>query len=231
MLATLLGDRGVGGVLAAAGVAAWTGVLVAYLALPSRTRKAFETFAWLGRRELDRIREQTGAPFTGTTPDAATRWLVDNPPSPVTALARLDVLAVLGRFDEAEAEAARLPPPRDDIEAVGQALNRIQVRFVAGGPRDPAVHAEVAALQARLDPASEAAAELRVGLAVGAAREQLAAGRADWDEPLLAVRPTLGSAPPWVLVRDVWSRLALSLFLVALAVALVVGVLPGMMSV
>jgi hypothetical protein len=231
VLATLFAERGLPGILAAAGLATLAGMLAAYLALPARTRRAFETFAWLGRRELDRIREQTGAAFTGTTPDAATRWLADNPVSPVTALARLEVLAALGRFDEAEAEAARLPAPRDDIEAVGQVLNRIQVRFVADRPPDPAVHAEVVALQARLNPASEAAAELRVGLAVATARERLAAGRPDWDEALLEVRPTLGSAPSQVLVRDVWTKLALSMFLVALAVTLLLGLLPGMLSV
>ena len=231
VLATVLGDRGIGGVIAAAGVSTWIGVLVAYLAVPTRTRRTFETFAWLGRRELDRIREQTGAPFTGTTPDTAMRWLDDNPSSPVTALPRVEVLAMLGRFDEAEVEVARLPSPRDDIEAVGQVLNRIHVRFVADRPPDPAVNAEVIALQARLDPASEAATELRVGLAIAAARERLAQGRADWDEPILTVRPTLGSTPARVLLRDVWLKLVLSLFAIALAIAVVVGLLPRMTSV
>ena len=191
-------DRGFGAVVAAAGVATCIGVLVAYLAMPWRTRKTLETFAWLGRRELDRIREQTGVRYTGTTPDGAARWLVDNPRSSVTALARIDVLTILGRIDEADAEATRLPPPRDDIEAVGQVLNRVNVRFVADEPIDQALRAEVVELRQRLDPASEAAAEMRVGLAIMTARERLAAGRGDWDEELLAVRPTLGSAPAWV---------------------------------
>lgn len=231
VLATLLADRGIPAIVVAAGVAAGAGVLVAYLAFPGRARRAFETFAWLGRRELDRIREQTGAPFTGTTPDGAVRWLADNPPSPVTALPRLEVLAILGRIDEADAEATRLPQPRDDIEAVGQLLNRVNVRFVADEPIDQGLRADMAELEARLDPASDAATELRVGLAIVTARERLAAGRSDWDEELLAVRPTLGTTPSRVLLRDVWSKLAISLFCVSLAVAIVVAVLPGLVGV
>ncbi len=72
---------------------------------------------------------------------------------------------------------------------------------------------------------------MRVGLAIVTARERLAAGRGDWDEELLVVRPTLGSAPAWVLLRDVWSRLVVSLFCVALAVGLIVAVLPGLVGV
>ena len=230
VLAALLGDRGLWGSLAAAGVATLGGVLVAYLAFPARARRAFEPFAWLGRRELDRIRDQTGEPFTGTTPVGAVRWLADNPPSPVTATARLDVLAILGRIGEADAEASRLPPPRDDFEAVGQVLNRINVRFVADEPIDQGLRAELVELEARLDPASEAATELRVGLAIVTARERLAAGRGDWDEELLAVRPALGATPSRVLLRDVWTKLAASLLFVALAIALVVRVLPGLVS-
>ena len=230
-LATGLRDRGFGGVVTAAGVATVTGLLVAYLAMPWRTRRALETLTWLGRRELDRIREQTGARYTGTTPDGAARWLTDNPRSSVTAVARIDVLTILGRIDEADAEATRLPPPRDDIEAVAHVLNRVNVRFVADEPIDERLRAEVVELQQRLDPASEAAAEMRVGLAVTTARERLAAGRGDWDEELLAVRPTLGSAPTRTLLRDVWSRLALSLLCVALAVGLIVGLLPGVAGV
>src|SRR6187455_1869927 len=69
VFATAVRDRGFGAVVAAAGVATCIGVLVAYLAMPGRTRKTLETIAWLGRRELDRIREQTGVRYTGTTPD------------------------------------------------------------------------------------------------------------------------------------------------------------------
>ena len=228
---TVLAGWGLVGAAVAAPIATAGGLLVAWVAIPARTRRAFEAFAWLGRRELDRIREQTGAPFTGTTPDAAVRWLDDNPSSPVTALPRVEVLAMLGRFDEAEAEAARFPPPRDDIEAVAQVLFRMHARFVAGAPADAGQRAELLALQARLDPASEAATELRVGLAIGDARERLAAGRADWDEALLAVRPSLGSAPSRVLLRDVWSKLALSMFVIALGLVLLFGVLASAVSV
>ncbi|HEY3335060.1 MAG TPA: hypothetical protein VGK16_07455 [Candidatus Limnocylindrales bacterium] len=231
VLSFVLGAQGLAGVLVAALLATAAGIAATFVALPTRTRHAFESFAWLGRRELDRIREQTGAPFTGTNPDAAVRWLADNPSSPVTALPRVEVLAMLGRFPEAAAEAARLPPPRDDIEAVGQLLNRSHLRFVAGEPVDDALLAEAGALEARLDPGSEAAMELRVGRAIGEARARLAGGRADWDEPLLAVRPSLGGAPSRVLVRDVWTKLALSMFVIALGIALLYSLLSRVVPV
>ena len=111
-----------------------------------------------------------------------------NPRSSATASGRLELLAMLGRTDEAAAEQALLPPPATDAEAVEQALARFTCvhrdrhgrRLGARRPRG------------RLPRDTRAGLELLVGRAISEARGRLAQGGDDWRDPLLAVRPRWG---------------------------------------
>ncbi|HET7829388.1 MAG TPA: hypothetical protein VFL03_07505 [Candidatus Limnocylindrales bacterium] len=191
------------------------GVAVGVLLIPRASRRAFESFAWLGRREMVRFRERTGSSVP-TDPAAIQQWLIDNPRSSATAWARLELLAVLGRTDEAAAEQAMMPPPTSDEEIVEHALARRFTTFIATGVVDDRELDEVAP---RLRPGSDIELELEVSRAIGHARAMIAAGRDDWREPLLAVRPRLGWAPVRTVTRDLWVKIWAMVFFVGLAIA------------
>jgi hypothetical protein len=207
-------------VLAAIGAIA--GVTLGVATMPAKSRRAFETFAWLGRREMNRFEARTGTKVP-TTPETAQRWLEANPRSSATAFGRLELLAMLGRTNEAAAEQALLPSPTTDSEAVEQALARCFTAFIASGTVD---ESELDGLQAGLRPDTELVLELLVGRAILEARGRLAQGREDWRDPLVAVRPRLGSAATMTVVRDLWIKIALLMFFVALAVGVVTATWP-----
>lgn len=194
------------------------GTPVAMLAMGNRDRRAYESFSWLGRREVARFIERTGGPVP-TGADTAARWIAEHPPTRPFALARIELLASLGRFDEARAELDRLPSPGSDAEAGEQASLRRHVRYIATGVLDDS---EVGAVLARLDPGSEWAQELRVAMACGETRRRLDLGVGDWRAPLVEVRPGLRGAFA-VTVRDTWRRMFSTLFLLSAAAALIVA--------
>ena len=86
-----------------AAVGALVGTIAAFLSFPARLRRTFEAYSWLGRTEMDRFAERTGGPVP-VKPDDIERWLATTPSSPATRLARGEVLAFVGRYDEAKAE-------------------------------------------------------------------------------------------------------------------------------
>ena len=209
-----------------AAIGAVTGVALGVATMPPKSRRAFETFGWLGRREINRFEARTGTKVP-TEPVAVQRWLQENPRSSATAFGRLELLAMLGRTDEAAAEQALLPPPTTDEEAVEQALARRYTAFIATGTAD---ESELDALQARLRPDTELMLELLVARAIYDARVRLAHGRDDWRDPLLAMRPRLGSAATMTVVRDLWLKIAMLMFGIALVIGLLtasVGALAG----
>jgi hypothetical protein len=111
-------------------------------------------------------------------------------------------------------------PPATDAEAVEQAFSRRFTAFIATGTAD---ESELDALQARIPPDTELGLELLVGRSVGEARNRLAQGRDDWRDPLLAVRPRLGSAATMTVARDLWSKIALLMFGLALIIGMLVA--------
>ncbi len=203
-------------------VAAVAGTALAAVTMPPRSRRAFEAFGWLGSREMRRFRDRTGSAVP-TDPAAVQRWLTENPRSSATAYGRLELLAMLGRTDEAAAEQALLPPPATDEDAVEQALARRFTAFIATGTTD---ETELDALQARIRPDSELGLELLVARAIGEGRSRLAQGREDWRDPLLAVRPRLGWDATMTIVRDLWSKIAVLMFMIGLGIGLLVSLWP-----
>jgi hypothetical protein len=188
------------GVVAATAI----GLAVAFLSVDTSVRHAYEAFGWLGRRELDRVRARTGRGAPTRTSEIEP-WLREVPRSPGTAAIRAELLAMQGRTAEARAELADLPPG-DDLAVLERASVETLITFIETGRLD---QASIAALAARLDPASELALEAAVVMAVGEARALAGRDDPDWTRPLEAVRPRLGRAATRIIVRDTWSKVAL----------------------
>ena len=153
-----------------------------------------------------------------TNPAAVQQWLIENRRSSATAWARLELLAVLGRTDEAAAEQALLPPPTSDEDVVEHALARRFTAFIATGTLDDR---ELDELAPRLRPGSDVAMELEVAKAIGQARARIAANRDDWRDPLLEVRPRLGREATMTVTRDLWVKIWATVFLVGMAITVI----------
>lgn len=189
-------------VILAGAAAVIAGSGVAILVVPRRLRLAYEAYAWLGRRELDRFQART-ASSAPSDPAAAVAWLDEHVRSATTAAARIELLTMLGRYPEAEAEYVLLAPPADDDERVERAGLRTFLTFAATGELE---QGDLEALVTRLDPRSGVGLEAATLLALGEARLRRDRDDPAWPEPLVAVRRRLGSAAFAVTVRDTWSR-------------------------
>ncbi|HEX8026557.1 MAG TPA: hypothetical protein VF484_10145, partial [Candidatus Limnocylindrales bacterium] len=77
-------------------------------AIPSRSRRAWEAFSWLGEHELQAAGD-SAADAVPTTRAQAEDWLVRHEDTPETRWIRVEVLLLAGRLDDAKAAAAALP--------------------------------------------------------------------------------------------------------------------------
>ncbi len=213
--------------LAIAALAALVGLLVAILVLPPGIRRAFEAYSWQGHAEVQRFKERTGGPVPNKV-TAMEQWLAATPSTPTMRLPRIEVLAFLGRYAEANDELA---------EAAEDVRNATRV--------DPETAFEIESLRQYIDwlehgsddltALRAAAADLRLGsmarrsgavtVAIGEARIRLVNGDPGWTAPLEAVRGDLGSAAWRVTIADTWRQIYFVLGLVGLIAALVVPVL------
>src|SRR3954469_5366468 len=151
------------------------GLPVAIVVLPTRVRRAFETFSWLGAREVDRLEDQTGSKFPGTAADVVA-WLDANPVAPITREARVSMLISLGRVREARAELAdlmALPTSTPELARLGEAGSRADAEIVETGGYDVAAFEE--ALRT-IPPGSDLALEAEAVRAVTDARVRLGRG-------------------------------------------------------
>src|SRR5829696_4825261 len=193
-------------VLVTAGAGGLVGLVAAVLAMPRPERLAFESFSWLGRSELDRFRARTGSSTPTSTVEAAA-WLADHPPSAATGLARVEILALLGRTGQAWAELEGPPPAGTDLDRVELAGLRSLVGFVEVGVVE---QGEVDELVGRLDPRSPAGLEAAAVRALGESRARLERDEDTWWDPLVAVRSRLRRRATVITLRDTWSRLLVS---------------------
>jgi hypothetical protein len=195
------------------------GLAVAVVVLPTRVRRAFETFSWLAAREVDRLEERTGSKVPRTAADVVA-WLDANPVSPITREARVEMLISLGRVAEARAELAdlvTLPTSTPELARLGVAGSRAYAEIVETGGYDAAALEE--ALRT-IPPGSDLALEADVVRAVTDARVRLGRGDPDALAPLVALRPALGRAATIITFRRTWLHLARSLATFGVAVAL-----------
>lgn len=167
------------------------------LLLDRRLRRAQEAQAWMGERELAAWQRGTGAgrwSLPPSTPGAAERWLERHPLDTTNGYARVEVMLLAERFEEASAALAELVP-RSDAERIARADLLATLRLLAEGEVD-------------LDKLSAATAAAsgddnlagRCSLALMESRRALRAG-GNWLQPLEAVRDELGTRANGILWR------------------------------
>jgi hypothetical protein len=201
-------------------ISATVATVVAVLAVPAGARRAFEAYSWLGRTEIDRFKARTGSQFPSGV-DRLELWLEDTPPTPPTLYGRVEVLAFLGRPEQAATELELIEPQtaeeRLEVATLGQYID-----WVADGTHDTS---EVATLTRGFPAGSMSRMVGDVTVALADARAAHAAGDVDWSRPLREVRPELGRSASMVALRDTWRRWWLAYFVYALLVSLVAQVL------
>nr|MBA2373859.1 hypothetical protein [Chloroflexota bacterium] len=172
--------------LVAATFAAVVGMCVPAASVPRPLRRAYEAYSWLGRWEIDRFVERTGGPVPVRHGDIEA-WLASHPSTPEMRLPRVELLAFIGRVDEAREElaAGAGETPEDVLE---EAIMADYVGWLAGDPTDRlAIEAATARLPAESD--DRRAGEVAPALARARARARYVDGDEDWTESLAAVRP------------------------------------------
>lgn len=204
-------------VVVAAVLGGLIGLVVAYVTFPAKIRRAFETFSWLGRAEVDRFQQRTGGPVP-SKPDDIERWLVTTASTPATRLPRAEILAFIGRYDQARAEIADAgtDSPEDAVEL---ASLRHYIDWLEHGTVDTS---ELAAAADALPPGTEGRAMAAVTIALAEARQRFVRRDPTWSEPLETARPPLGRAASMVALRDTWIKLGGLFFVAALIAAIVV---------
>lgn len=193
------------------------GLAAAYISFPAKIRRAFETFSWLGRAEVDRFQQRTGGPVP-SKPDDIERWLVSTASTPATRLPRAEILAFIGRYDQARAVFAD-PAAESPEDAVELASLRQYIDWLEHGTVDTS---ELVAAAEALPPGTEGRAMAAVTIALAEARQRFMRRDPTWSKPLESARAPLGRAASMVALRDTWIRLGGLFFVAALIAAIVV---------
>lgn len=201
---------------------------------PSRSRRAFEAFSWIGERELAAFAALNGG-GPPTNPGAAQAWLAAHPEDtavPDALGGRIEVLLLAGRIDEARAALARMPrdtpPQRFEHAAVA---DLVEWRAgTTGAEADAGLDAMRRAADA-IEPADgdeRLAAE--VAIATALVRRRMADGRStagDAIDPLVEVRERLGRRADGQLGRALRRRLIPPLLVAALLIAILQQLVSG----
>ena len=202
--------------------------IVPPLLLRGQDRTVTVVHSWVGARE---VRRAFGRPARvvgaiGSRDDAA-RWLERTPPTEALRPVRFEAFIVLGRLDEARAEADRFRR-RTPLEEYRYLEAHALIDEQSGIPLDvPALREAIA----RIPPGVERT-EAEASLAVDLARSALPDG--DWRGPLVAVRPLIPGSDAAILVRDfglttfevLLRRIGLPIILLIVALAVILSVAP-----
>lgn len=201
-------------------VGAFVGTIAAFLSFPSRLRRTFEAYSWLGRTETDRFRERTRSAVP-VKPADVERWLATTPSTPATRLARGEVLAFVARYDDARAEIRAM-----EASSAEEAMELASLRQYIAWLEDGTIELdELRAATASLPVGSTGRAMGDVTVALTESRRGFVEGDPRWFVPLETVRTSLGRAPSIVMARDTWLKFAVVFFIAALATSILVLVL------
>jgi hypothetical protein len=199
---------------------AWVVTELWYPAL-GRMRPLWEGMAVVGNPEIRRFREATGGPVPSSK-RAMNAWLDHNPERPEIRGQRAELLATLGRLDEARGVASRMETGTDRARFEQHSM-QAWIDWLAGGPLD------VSALRDGAErvgaEASEDRTQARAMVAVLETRDLLAQGKA-WTGPLTAVRQSYGAGAAKLLREDTYWPRFWRFFLLAMVVTGLL-VLPG----
>ncbi|HKO34221.1 MAG TPA: hypothetical protein VJY85_10790 [Candidatus Limnocylindria bacterium] len=185
-----------------------------YRAFPQRSRMAWVGYAYVGHQEMERWRAATG-----TQPPASVKafhaWLRDNAERPETRWAHAELLAVVGRLDEARAMAQRIEANTPAEENERQSMMQF-IEWIDGQDVDLDDRLRQADLVG--EPGSDARLYAR-GLATLALARDRAQADGDWKSPLVAFGQEVG-ATGWAAWRaDTHRRRMISTLLVGLLIA------------
>ena len=205
-------------------VAALTGLLVAIVVLPPSMRRAFEAYSWLGHREVARFRDRTGGPVP-TRPTQMVQWLATTPSTPAMRFPRVEILAFLGRHDEAQAEL-ETATSSDPSGAFEIATLRQYIEWLRTGSTD---FSDLRAAADGLPVGSPAQLEAEVTLALSEARIRLVGGDPTWTRQLEDVRPRLGWAASRATLVDTWRWVYVLFVIIGSATAGIAQVLRAML--
>ena len=194
-----------------------------YLAFPADARAAWAGFSYVGHIEAERFRATTG-----TEPPHSDKqfrqWLADNAERPETRWAHAELLAVVGRLDEARAMAERI-----EADSPAEAFDRdsmlTYIDWIDGQQIDFDERIRVA--QTIGAPGSPERSFAQGAAALSLARER-AATHGDWMTPLSDfARETNNLGWTWFR-QDTRRRRMTATFLLGLLVA-VLFVVPAML--
>ena len=167
-----------------------------YLAFPRASRKPWEAFSYVGHLELERWRAATGTPAPNT--EAKMRaWLRDNEERPETRWAHAELLAVVGRLDEARAMAQRIETATPLEEFDRQALVDY-IEWIDGAEIDHDARLREADALGPLGSPPQLYAR---GLATIALARDRAHEGGDWRTPLVEFQRLIGPAG-WTSLRQ-----------------------------
>lgn len=201
-------------------IAALVALVVAILVLPSKVRRAFEAYSWLGHAEVERFKRRTGSTVPSKV-EAMEAWLASNPPTMAMLLPRIEILAFLGRHAEARAELDKVTESRPEALFEVASL-RQYIDWLEGGSTDLSALKTAATV---LPAGSDARRAGAVTIAVAQTRILLVNRDPNWTAPLERVRADLGRAPWRATLADTWRPIGFILVLVGLIAALVVPLL------
>lgn len=216
------------GAIVIAALSALIGVAIGIATVPPRVRRAFEAYSWLGHAERQQFRERTGGPVPGKVA-AMVDWLATTPSTPTMRLPRIELLAFVGRFEEARAElalAAATDSAAEPEVAFELASLAQYIDWIEHGTTDVRAMREATE---RLPMNSLARLQAEVTLAIAAARPLAQEAGADWKPPLEAVRQQLGWAPWSATLRDTWWPIWVVYLFLGLLVSLAAGVLRSVL--
>jgi hypothetical protein len=180
-----------------------------------RVRPALEAYHWVGRSELARFRAATGQPVP-TSMGAFRSWLARTPETDATRPYRVEMLTVLDRFDEAQAELDRIAPSVT-LDGLKRETLAQELAWRQGAPADVASLVTTASAIGPADDPERLAADGLV--AWWSSQVALAALDPSWRNPLAAYRGRLGAAAAGLHARSM--RLRTLIVPLVLAVGLV----------
>ena len=187
-----------------------------YAAFPPRARKAWGGYSYVGHHEMARWRASTGT-RPPASPAEFQAWLRDNVERPETRWAHAEMLAVVGRLDEARALAERVEATTP-AEAYDRQSTLDYIEWIAGGEVD--FDGRFRAADEIGAPGSEERLYARGQASIALARERAATG-GDWMQPLIALDEEVGPAG-WASWRtDTRRRRMMGTFLLGLVLSAV----------
>lgn len=182
-----------------------------YVAFPHDARAAWEAFSYVGHIELERWHVATGTPAPNT--EARMRaWLRGNEERPETRWAHSELLAVVGRLDEARAVAERIETSTP-AEEFDRQSTLDYIDWISGDQID--VEARVRQAETIGDAGSQQRLFARGTAAIAVARDRVAEG-GDWRTPLAEFQREIGSAGWTSLRQDTRRQRMIATFLLGL---------------